>query len=49
MPSCWRAAAPALKEGEKGHHWRGFHCQNVDQPGKVKGSRPQETKVMMMS
>ena len=24
MPSCWRAAAPALKEGEKGHHWRGF-------------------------
>lgn len=40
---------PGLKEGEKGHHWRGFHRQIVDQPGKVKGLRLRETKVMMMS
>lgn len=49
MPSCWRAAAPGLKEGEKGRHCRGSHCQTADQPGKVKGSRPRETTVMMMS
>lgn len=49
MPSCWRAAARSEKKEKRAIIGGAFTAKILDQPGRVKGSRPRETKVMMMS